>query len=245
MFQLQLTSLNCKRSPACIAYASTATTTMDSGYPLDWFSESVDTQLICEICGKVLQSPRATPCGHRFCLHCLEFWIEYYGICPKRCGEIELESLRKDPQIEKRILALPVYCKYQNSGCNAQIPLAEKQKHEKKCIYKGKAELPNILVENKNSLSQDTYVEMASVECRNKTVEHAPPKTNLHPAPELVSYHTSVDCVNNTIACIHDSQNSNGIECLKLKLVSAGTPCYLTLSCLSLCLTTRLTIPII
>lgn len=201
MLQLQLSALNCKGSTGCTSYAATSATNMDSGYPLDWFSEPVQSELICEICGKVLHSPRATPCGHTFCLRCVEFWIEYYGICPKRCGEIDLDGLRREPQVEKSVMSLFVHCKYSVYGCKVQPTLAEKQKHEKKCIYKSKLDkspLHSAVVKLSEtgkplSLSQDTYVEMASVagnRARAGSVESS--RINLHPSsattPELVSH---------------------------------------------------------
>ena len=138
---------------------------MDSGYPLEWFSEPVEDCYICEVCGKVLRSPKATPCGHVFCLHCLEFWIEYYGICPKRCGEIELETICRAVDIERRIQSLLTHCKYHKRGCKAQIPLVEKERHEKRCIRRGLAHKNTVhfpLNTDRVALSQDSYVEMAS-----------------------------------------------------------------------------------
>jgi hypothetical protein len=165
---------------------------MDSGYPLDWFKETVESDLICEICGKVLHVPRATPCGHIFCLRCVEFWIEYYGICPKRCGEIDVDGLSKDPQVEKRIMELPVHCKYNTYGCEAKVALADKQKHEKKCTYKSKQTTASPS-HGRNSFSQDTYVEMASVappeksRCIDSKTKAKPP----HPGTTTeLAYHT-------------------------------------------------------
>ena len=156
--QLAISVLNCNsRNPVSDNYNKA----MDSGYPLEWFAEAVEDFLICDICGKVLQSPRATRCGHVYCQRCLEFWIDYYGICPKRCGEIEVDTLKKAPHTEKRILSLKVRCKYENFGCRNLVTLAEKQKHEKRCICR-QSDPRQPPAEAKNSLSQDSYVEMAS-----------------------------------------------------------------------------------
>lgn len=137
---------------------------MDSGYPLEWFTDPVEDCHICGVCGKVLRSPRTTPCGHVFCLRCLEFWIEYYGICPKRCGEIELETVSREVKVEKRIQSLLTRCKYHKRGCKEQITLAEKQRHEKKCIRRGLTHkaVVHFPLDNRVALSQDSYVEMAS-----------------------------------------------------------------------------------
>ena len=95
--------------------------------------EPIDDYLKCGICGNVLQSPRATSCGHVFCQQCLHSWIDYYGICPNRCGEVELEQLTRPVHIEKRISGLLTRCKNYRSGCAVQIPLSEKCKHEQSC----------------------------------------------------------------------------------------------------------------
>ena len=187
MFQIQLAAaaLNCKSGyPVCATAYGKAQKSMDSGFPLDWFTESVDEKLICEICGKVLQNPRATPCcSNVFCLHCLDFWIDYYGVCPKRCGEIEVAGLLKNPAVEKSIQSLEVHCNYNKRGCKAKMTLVEKQKHEKKCPYRPETTDDMVSLDRKSSSqSHDAYVEMASVACRNKTVSGGEEgKANLHP----------------------------------------------------------------
>ena len=108
---------------------------MNSGHPLEWFVEPIDDYLKCGICGKVLHDPRATLCGHVFCLECIKPWIERFGICPDRCGEVEEDQLRKAVHIEKRISGLLVRCKNYSAGCPIQILLADKRRHEKICRY--------------------------------------------------------------------------------------------------------------
>ena len=108
---------------------------MNSGYPLEWFVEPIDDYLKCGICGKVLHNPRATLCGHVFCLECIKPWSERFGICPDRCGEVEEDQLRKAVHIEKRISGLLVRCKNYSAGCPVQILLADKHRHEKFCQY--------------------------------------------------------------------------------------------------------------
>ena len=107
----------------------------DSGYPLEWFVESLDAYLICGICGQVLRDPRATECGHVFCHRCLSLWIDEYGICPARCGEVELESLRRAAHISKKISCLLTRCRYTKAGCKAILQLSDKESHERKCHY--------------------------------------------------------------------------------------------------------------
>ena len=97
--------------------------------------ESIDAYLTCGICGMVMKSPRATKCGHVFCRQCLHAWIETYGVCPERCGEIEVESLRRAQLIDKKISCLLTSCKFYKAGCREILQLSEKESHEKKCCY--------------------------------------------------------------------------------------------------------------
>lgn len=140
-----------------------------NGYPLQWFvdCQSVDDYLKCGICGNVLKDPRATQCGHVFCLSCLLGWIDAYGICPQRCGEVEADQMKRALHIEKRISGLLTLCKYQQYGCNVQVPLADKVVHESTCPYNRPArqltksvsiQLPpdRSFVESKNAKEQGT-----------------------------------------------------------------------------------------
>lgn len=111
---------------------------MSCGYPPDWFAEPVDDYLKCGICSKVLRSPRVTTCGHVYCKQCILPWIEQYGVCPNRCGELDSRQLSKAVHFEKRIISgLLTKCKYSDFGCRAQIPLADKHRHEKSCVFRG------------------------------------------------------------------------------------------------------------
>ena len=175
---------------------------MDSGYPLDWFAENVPPKLLCEICGKVMQSPKQTKCcSNSFCFHCLEFWIEYYGICPKRCGEIDRETLRKDVATEKAVLALATHCKYQVYGCQTLPLLADKSKHEKKCNFRSKTDAllrPAAKIED----TQDSYVEMASVVASRKTLHPSPPDLVSEHSDNLSLYYTNVCFAYNTCTIV-------------------------------------------
>ena len=110
--------------------------TVMSGYPLDSFVGPVDETLLCRICRKVLNSPRKTPCGHVFCLSCLSSWIEYYGVCPNRCGDVEFIELTRPFDVEERVFCLLKRCKYFSMGCKTQGRLFDiEQLHEKVCTY--------------------------------------------------------------------------------------------------------------
>ena len=106
-----------------------------SGYLLESFVEPVDESLICRICRGVLNSPRKTPCGHVFCLSCLSSWIEYYGVCPNRCGDVELIEITHAVDIERCVFDLLKRCKYSSIGCKKQSKLSEIEQHERVCTY--------------------------------------------------------------------------------------------------------------
>lgn len=106
------------------------------GYPLEWFSEPLDNSLKCGICTKVLREPRVTPCGHVYCSLCLIPWLDSYGVCPLRCREVEVDSLRRRVQLSKFISGLFTHCKNKRAGCTEQVPLIKKHSHEKNCPYR-------------------------------------------------------------------------------------------------------------
>ena len=108
----------------------------EGGYPLDWFCELLDESLKCGICCKVLREPRVTPCGHIYCSPCLTPWLDSYGVCPKRCEEVEVDSLRTRIQLDAYISGLYTHCKNKRAGCTEQVPLIEKHLHENICPHR-------------------------------------------------------------------------------------------------------------
>lgn len=113
-----------------------------SGYPPEWFCESPDSSILCMICNRVLREPRVTPCGHIFCYLCISYWLERYGVCPRRCREVDIDSLRLKVQLEKFISGLYTHCKNKRAGCVEQVRLADKHLHEKQCHYRKRSGKP-------------------------------------------------------------------------------------------------------
>ncbi len=113
----------------------------DNGYPLEWFVEPIDAYLFCGVCDNILKDPRATICGHIFCRKCIHTWIEEYGVCPSRCGEVEIDNLLRDRKIEKKVSCLLTACRYTKVGCKAILKLADKEVHERNCHYAKKLSL--------------------------------------------------------------------------------------------------------
>jgi len=128
------------------------------GFPPEWFSQPLDQYLFCTICSRVLRQPKVTPCGHVFCAVCINFWVERYGVCPKRCQEVEIDSLRLKVQLEKFISGLYTHCKNKRAGCNEQVRLVDKHLHEKHCPYRkltGKAIARSV---SNSSAKRDAFV---------------------------------------------------------------------------------------
>lgn len=113
-----------------------------SGYPPEWFSQPPDHSLLCGICNRVFREPKVTPCGHIFCYICISSWLERYGVCPRRCKEVEIDSLRPKVQLEKFISGLYTHCKNKRAGCTEQIRLVDKHLHEKQCPYRKRSGKP-------------------------------------------------------------------------------------------------------
>lgn len=160
----------------------------DNGYPLQWFVEwqSLDDYLKCGICGNVLRDPRATRCGHVFCLSCLLGWIDAYGICPQRCGEVEADQMKRALHIEKRISGLLTLCKYQQYGCAVQVPLVDKALHESTCPYNRTRRLPkSVSHQPRSGRSHESQGDQTQV-------RKASPKRTRSSAGTGASHHTAV-----------------------------------------------------
>ena len=80
------------------------------GYSITRFVASVDANLLCSICSAVLEDPVLTPCGHSFCLLCLETWLEHSGAssCPECRGAIGSDETRPIRSVRNLINGLEV-----------------------------------------------------------------------------------------------------------------------------------------
>ncbi|CAG9336223.1 RNF151_2 [Blepharisma stoltei] len=105
------------------------------GYEVERFIESVNAELICEICSDVLEDPmECSVCQTNFCKTCIEDWSKRRNECPKRCKL----ALQKPHRFLKQILGnLKIYCQNKNDGCEAVINLENLVKHENdECLFK-------------------------------------------------------------------------------------------------------------
>ena len=150
----------------------------DSGFPLEWFAEPVEDHLKCGICSKVLRDPTVTKCGHIYCEQCLYHWVDYYGVCPERCREVELDSLKRSLHVQKLISGLLTGCKNKIAGCPVQVPLAEKHQHERTCPYQSGAGFKN-KKSKRNFLHKRQVSAPAAIEENDYVVHHKKTKKSI------------------------------------------------------------------
>lgn len=113
------------------------------GYDIQRFPggvDSVDEELICTICGGVLEDPLQAPtCEHPFCAACIHEWLNHQQTCPvDRCSLMPLQ-LRPVPRILKNLLSkLRISCDNESFGCSAVVRLDSLQAHLSQCEYNPK-----------------------------------------------------------------------------------------------------------
>ncbi|KAL7860142.1 hypothetical protein SRHO_G00152890 [Serrasalmus rhombeus] len=78
------------------------------GFELDRFESPVDPDFLCQLCGKVLEEPLSTPCGHVFCAGCVTPWVSERSRCPLRCRRISADELNRVLALQNLVLKLAV-----------------------------------------------------------------------------------------------------------------------------------------
>jgi len=75
---------------------------------------SIDEDLVCSICGTVMNNPCRTPCGHHFCRECIAKWLEQHQTCPLCSKEhLKVNHLGKaETRICDQLNQLRVKCKH-------------------------------------------------------------------------------------------------------------------------------------
>uniref|UniRef100_A0A671KA95 E3 ubiquitin-protein ligase PDZRN3-like n=1 Tax=Sinocyclocheilus anshuiensis TaxID=1608454 RepID=A0A671KA95_9TELE len=99
------------------------------GFDLDRFEGPVDPDLICKLCGKVLEDPLSTPCGHVFCAACALQWLAKVGSCPVQCQKISTKELNHVLPLKNLILKLDIKCDHRERGCDAVLNLRDVASH--------------------------------------------------------------------------------------------------------------------
>lgn len=81
------------------------------GYEVTRFEEgSVDDELVCSICGMVLDSPvQVKQCEHAFCELCITEWMKHKNICPIDRNIITIMDVIPAPRILRNLLGREIY----------------------------------------------------------------------------------------------------------------------------------------
>ncbi|XP_051932020.1 E3 ubiquitin-protein ligase PDZRN3-B isoform X2 [Hippocampus zosterae] len=105
------------------------------GFELDRFSGTVDPDLKCNLCNKVLEDPLTTPCGHVFCSGCVLPWVIQQSSCPVKCQRISSKELNHVLPLKNLILKLEIKCDNHVRGCAAVVKLQHLAEHAGVCDY--------------------------------------------------------------------------------------------------------------
>jgi len=111
------------------------------GYETARFAESVDEELICTICGQVLESPvQIRQCEHCFCSTCINEWLKHQSVCPvDRSPVSPRDDLIQPPRILRNLLSrLKISCVYKSYGCSTIVRLDGLQAHHDECEFNPK-----------------------------------------------------------------------------------------------------------
>ncbi|KAG7272374.1 hypothetical protein CRUP_000365 [Coryphaenoides rupestris] len=103
------------------------------GYDAD-FDPPLESKYECPICLMALRNAIQTPCGHRFCKHCIEKSIRDAGQrCPVDNEVLSKEQLFPDNFAKREILSLMVRCP--NVGCKDKMELRRLEDHVTQCAF--------------------------------------------------------------------------------------------------------------
>uniref|UniRef100_A0A8C9F8Y7 RING-type domain-containing protein n=1 Tax=Pavo cristatus TaxID=9049 RepID=A0A8C9F8Y7_PAVCR len=97
------------------------------------FAAPVAAELQCKLCGRVLEEPLSTPCGHVFCAGCLLPWAARRRRCPLRCRPLAAAELRPVLPLRSLVQKLEVRCDYSPRGCGRVVRLRELPAHLAAC----------------------------------------------------------------------------------------------------------------
>ncbi|XP_035665780.1 TNF receptor-associated factor 2-like [Branchiostoma floridae] len=110
------------------------------GYSVKLKGEGTDPKYCCSCCALLLNEPRQTSCGHRYCKSCLEDLngasAGHLTCKVPSCGNsINIGELFPDRAIEKEIQKFEVFCDNNDDGCTWEGRLRQLQTHLGECEY--------------------------------------------------------------------------------------------------------------
>ncbi|CAF0734867.1 unnamed protein product [Didymodactylos carnosus] len=110
------------------------------GYDVARFPNEIDGELICAICGGVLQDPLQSPdCEHAFCQICINEWLSRNQTCPVDRSAIVPGQLKPVPRILKNLLSrLNITCENEPHGCSAVLKMENLNSHLVECEFNPK-----------------------------------------------------------------------------------------------------------
>ena len=111
------------------------------GYEITRFEDEVDEELMCTICGQVLEAPiQIRKCEHCFCESCINEWLKHHPVCPNDRNSVSpMEDLTQPPRILRNLLSrLKISCDNKEFGCTAVVRLDRLQAHLDECQYNPK-----------------------------------------------------------------------------------------------------------
>ncbi|XP_056134707.1 TNF receptor-associated factor 6 [Lampris incognitus] len=128
--------LSSSESPG--TFTSSTPTSLQAAAPLQGYDVEFDPPLEskyeCPICLMALRNAIQTPCGHRFCKHCIEKSIRDTGQrCPVDNEMLLEEQLFPDNFAKREILSLTVRCP--NTGCAEKMELRHLENHLMQCQF--------------------------------------------------------------------------------------------------------------
>ena len=66
------------------------------------YHQTVDSDLLCQLCSQPLVNPKDTKCGHTFCSRCLKGYLRLQGICPIDGLLLTLSECQKSSHLVRR-----------------------------------------------------------------------------------------------------------------------------------------------
>ncbi|XP_036359235.1 LOW QUALITY PROTEIN: uncharacterized protein LOC115212123 [Octopus sinensis] len=135
------------------------------GYDIHQFVETIDINLVCSICGSVFENPVLTPCGHSFCLICLETWLKtsltqeqpppqllqlqyrrprsfpstclspVTASCPECRKPVHPNEAKPEIALRNLINGYYMFCPFRKNGCYVMTKLEQLENHESKCPH--------------------------------------------------------------------------------------------------------------
>ncbi|XP_026778964.3 E3 ubiquitin-protein ligase PDZRN3-B isoform X1 [Pangasianodon hypophthalmus] len=106
------------------------------GFELERFSGTVDPDLKCNLCHKVLEEPLTTPCGHVFCAACVLPWVAQQRSCPAQCRRrVSAQELHHVPPLKSLVLKLDIRCEHHARGCRQVVKLQQLAEHAETCDF--------------------------------------------------------------------------------------------------------------